>query len=284
MPINVWAAGSDDMLNYLAQREAEDRLLEDRRIREEQRLRDNSFRDRQVATYERDKENDAARIKATADNAAAENKRRIDLMAVLTDPTATQREREQAGLELNSLGVTSAIIDKVLNPKPDAPTTRPVFSRNPRTGALENLGDIPKDATLVTEAMPEKPRAPAAPSFKDDPELPVGTKQWIDSISLRGVPIGQARNELSKGWRQQTQAHPRASLAEASRYLNSLYPTSPDPMDASPQVPLGSSDAAPAAAPGGGGMVKLMAPTGEIGEFPPDQAQALIAKGAKVVQ
>lgn len=289
MPVNPFIAGRDELLDMLTQRDLAQRQETERASRQQQIDFNQDIQRRQIEGQESDRAAREAKIQAEAAKAKADAERRLMLIAVVSDPKADPQERSKAALELESLDVSGSMIDKIMNPAAAKPTTRPVVRLNPRTGKMENMGEVDANAHFITEpAPPRAPKPPAGP--KDNPLLPRGVKHWIESIAQRGVPLEQARSELSSGWRMQRDAHPNAELGEAGKYLMELYPAGNDPIDATPRLPMGGLAAtAPPAPPanlpvGPNGTVKLMAPTGEVGEFPPEVAQALIAKGAKVVQ
>lgn len=264
MPINVWSAGRDELLGFLAERDAKKRLEEDRarrdRLDEESRVdreRGRRIQEENLRVSREDREERRGEQKRLNDEriAAGQAKRKQDeqartLVAEMLDPNTSQERKQAIGFELDRLQVSPTLIDKYLNPKPD---TKPVVRINPRTGTVETIGEAPAGAHFVQEPKPAAdPNAPKP--VKDDPRLPQGTKRWLESISQRGVPIGDARTELSKGWGQQIAAHPNVDLAEAAAYLAKLYPPAEDPMDATPRGPLGAASpnapAAPAVDPG----------------------------------
>jgi hypothetical protein len=261
MPINVWSAARDEMLDTLAKRDADERLREDRarrdRIDVEERERQSTldrenreYRDAQIALGNRtldtnaadktaDNERADAAAKAAADAIAAKQLRITNLMKIVTDAKAPMEMRQQAAGELDALQVDPSMLKEFLNP---TPKTKPVM-RIGRDGKMVKIGDAEAGAHFVNEPAPHAdPNAPKP--FRDDPKLPNGTKAWIESIAARGVPIEAARAELSGGWPGQRQSHPNADLALGAKYLDALYPKSGDAVTGQVQRPLGA--AAPA--------------------------------------
>ena len=257
MPINVWSAGQDALLSTIARRDAERRLEEDRARRD--RLDTEAFADRQrqreiqeagirsldedrderrkLATEERGEK--AAKAKREALNAA-----QIGELLDAYDAATTPEEKHAVGIKILNAG------GKYTPPPRAAAPQRPI-SVSPGATLLDPVTKKP------FYTAPERPEKPSARS-KDDPNLPQGTKAWIESISQRGVPIEQARAELSQGWAQQRAAHPNADLAAAASYLMKLYPADTG-SSGTPRVPLGTAPApetpqaaAPPPAPGGG--------------------------------
>jgi hypothetical protein len=251
MPVNVWSAGQDALLGFLAERDAKKRLAEDRARRDRLDTESAADRDRQRGIQEEnlrvqreDREERRAETKRLNDEriATSEAKRKQDettraLVQEMMHPNTPPERKQAIGFELDRLNVSPTLIDKYLNPKSD---TKPVVRINPRTGKVETIGEAPAGAHFVQEPKPAAdPNAPKP--VKDDPRLPRGARQWIESIAQRGVPIEQARTELSQGWGQQRAAHPNAELAEAAAYLTKMYPTVEDNLGRKKQQPLTTS-------------------------------------------
>lgn len=259
MPRSVFAAGQDAMLGFLAERDAVKRLNEDRARRDRldaeeaaDRARGRDIQEENLRNQREDRAERLAETKRINNEriAASEAKRKQDeavqgLVKEMLDPNTPQERKQAIGFELDRLQVSPSLIDKYLNPKA---TTKPVFGVDPHAGTVRQFGEVPVDAQVVNIPRPAGAGGPKPP--KDDPRLPMGTKRWIESISQRGVPLEEARTELSRGWGQQTSAHPNADLGEAAAFLQKLYPTDSmgqrSPMGGG--APVGEA-AAPAPAP-----------------------------------
>lgn len=239
MPINVWSAGQDALLDTIARRDAERRLEEDRarrdRIDQEalaDRDRQRGIQEGQLRSIDEDRDErrrmagEAAAEKKAAGQAAALNAEQIGELLDAYDAAQSPEEKHSIGLKILNAGG-----------KYQAPP-RPVTA--PRDPIADHLAKKKIDQQF------KEPSAAKGP--KDNPSLPNGAKVWIESIAQRGIPLEQARNELSRGWGQQRQAHPGAELAAAADYLTKLYPTAPDPMAAAPRAPLGAPPAEETAA------------------------------------
>lgn len=242
-----WQAANEGFLRSLAERELEIEKEADKQRQIQIEDRDYDLRRRGVEIQERREETAANKDRTEAAAVKAQQEQVAQAIATVTNPNVPQQERMKAGFFLDSAGVDPGMINRTLNPEPPKPTTKPVM-RIGRNGTMTQIGVADANAHFVNEPAPQ--RDPQDPNrFKDDPSLPLGTKQWIASIAQRGVPLADARAELSKGWGQQTAAHPRADLAEAGKYLLSLYPAQEDPMDATPRAPLGGAPAPDVSAP-----------------------------------
>ena len=281
MPQNVWSAGRDEMLKTLALRDAEQRLEEDRLRRQQiddenrQYRRDNmDLQNRQLQSIETDRTERRADADARVAQQKTDEQKKQDLIAIVIDDAADPKVRAQAGVMLDSMGVSAAALKPYLQPEKAEMT--PVMRVNPRTGKMENLGDVAKGTHFVTEPAPPREREPRQPSAneRDDPRLPRGTKVWIEEIAGRVPDVAQARAELSKGWRMQRDAHPLADLAEAADYLNKLYPADAFGQRSSISgVPKGEAEV----------VITVVDPgSGEERSGPASQMQKYIDAGAKV--
>lgn len=251
---NVWGAGQDALLGFLADRDAKRRLEEDRSRRDQ--LDAESFADRQRAReiqegQLRSVDEDRRERRAAAESAArlkAQQEQQItEALNVFANTDAHPPEAvRRAAAVLDRHKVDPRAL-KSLNPQTEM---QPIMRVNPRTGKVEQIGEAPKGARVVMEPAPPAPEKPLA-SERDDPSLPRGTKAWIESLAQRGISLTEARNELSQGWARQRAAHPRAELVAASDYLTKLYPTDPESADI-PRVALGSAQ--PSVAPPAGAV------------------------------
>lgn len=238
MAVNIWNAGTDRMLEGLARREALARQAQlDQQNAERQAAQlalqqENLGLNRmqveaQIANTRADNERAAAQQAAQAQVAASAAKKAardeeqvaalIDMYQSTEDPAA--RERIAMNLEMQGVRV------------PQRSSQADTRSLQVQANDLLAKGDV-DGYNRVLKVIRETSGAGRAPdtgggggsTFRDNPRLPQGTKAWIDSIAQRGIPVEQARRELSQGWGQQRSAHPNAELAEAAKYLDSLYP------------------------------------------------------------
>lgn len=234
---NVWSAARDEMLDFLTERESRQRQEEDRaRVLKQQEV-ENAQRDRQLKVSEGQLssiEKDRAERQRDQDKAqtiAEQQRVRLGELLDAYDAATTEDQKYDIGVKIINSGGK-------LPPAKRTPPRDPVADHR-----AKRLFDI---------ANPLPTKEPA--SHRDDPDLPRGVTDWIDSIAQRGgVSIAQAREELSKGWKQQKSAHPRASLGKAAAYLNSVFPASDAPFDQTPRTSLAGaprSDAPQAALPG----------------------------------
>jgi hypothetical protein len=223
---NAFAAGQDALLNFLAKRDAQQRLMEDRARRSELDAQEASFKQQQLANQGRQLDETAAyrqdqidslaagrAASADAAKAGADSKRqaaeealapKARLEAIVADESADPNLRKAAQFKL--LGIT---------PTADVQTGRDHMAEaNSRmAGSLATSIEMLNRRNELSQTNRE--------ASKDSPSLPTGTKDWINSLA--GKPIEAARAELQAGWRQQRAAHPHADLAEAAKYLDSLY-------------------------------------------------------------
>ena len=264
MAVNIWNAGTDRMLEGLARREALARqaMLDQQNAErqaaqlalQQENLGLNRMQvEAQIANTQADNERAAAQQAAQAAAAASAAKKAardeeqvaalIDMYQSTPDPAA--RERIAMNLEMQGIRV----------PQRSQSDTR---SLQVQANDLLARGDVDgynRILKVIRETSgagraPDTGGSGGGPKFNDNPRLPQGTKAWIDSIAQRGVPVEQARRELSRGWGQQRSAHPNAELAEAAKYLDSLYQDglpmftgeqgalpAPAPVDAAPALP-----------------------------------------------
>lgn len=271
MAVNIWNAGTDRMLEGLARREALARqaMLDQQNAErqaaqlalQQENLGLNRMQvEAQIANTQADNERAAAQQAAQAQAAASSAKKAardeeqvaalIDMYQSTPDPAA--RERIAMNLEMQGIRV----------PQRSQSDTR---SLQVQANDLLARGDV-DGYNRILKVIRETSGAGRAPdtggsgggsTFRDNPRLPQGTKAWIDSIAQRvrtgtdgsrGSALTRARQELSQGWNQQRSAHPNAELAEAAKYLDSLYRDGmsmfapdegalPAPVDAAPALP-----------------------------------------------
>lgn len=260
MPVNVWSAGQDALLNTLATRDAARRLQEDRdrRDRLDQEVAADRARQREIqeGTLRSVEEDRVERRRMAGEQVAAKKaeqeantakQREIDA-ALQTFATAQDpQEKMRAAAVLDKYKVSPSALRDL-----QKPSTKSVFGVDPRSGSVRQFGEVPIGAQVINIPKPDGPAA----GPKDDPRLPQGTKAWIESIAQRGVPIEKAREELSMGWAQQRAAHPHADLAAAAQHLQRLY------------MPDGMGGRSPIGSPQPGGEVPPAAPTPEAAAPP----------------
>lgn len=225
MAINPFAAGTDALFDYLAEREERRMLMEDRERRAQLDREAKEKSDAQLAlqrdqlgSLERDRQERAAATKRDDDRAAADQKAIDDHIAIVMDPTKTEAERRAAGMWLDQKNVDPNRIERAITGK-DPTKKVHVVDANGRVVRTIEMG--------MQDQYQELPRPAAGPqtpvSHRDDPSIPDGTKRWLDTIAARGVDEDTAMAELNKGWNQQLAAHPRAELASAAAYLKKFY-------------------------------------------------------------
>lgn len=198
MPINVFGAGQDALLGFLAERDAKQRLAEDRARRD--RLDQESFADRQrqrdiqegqLRSIDADREERRGEVKRLNDEkiAASEAKRNQDatvqtLVKEMLDPGTPQERKQAIGFELDRLQVSPSLIDKYLNPKP---TTKPVYGVDPRAGTVKQFGEVPVEAQVIN-----------VPKTASTAEKPAFTPQHLLVLSQqsRRQAMNEARQEL----------------------------------------------------------------------------------------
>jgi hypothetical protein len=305
VPQNIFMGGRDALRQMLAEREARE-IQQREQSRQDQVV---SQRDRQIGLQEDDLHFRRGRAQASDAAAAAEAEAEArqeaesqaqvqELIGVVTDPNQPQEARDRAGLLLDQRNVSPSLLEQFMTQPPEKTPTPSPFTLSPGQTRFGADG-----ATIASVA----PRPTGGTTFRDNPQLPSGTKGWIDSIAQRGVPVEQARQELSQGWQLQRQAHPNASLAEASKYLDLHYTTQDVPIDPEnefsdtrketvPRFGGGGGDAAPAApsgravgpgpAAGGGGSPAPSAepaaaepPAAEPPPLSPQEESALLQQG-----
>lgn len=227
MPRNVWSAGQDALLGFLAERDAMNRLDEDRARRDRldaenaaDRQRGREIQDAQLRSIDEDRDErrrmagDVAKAKQAEAAAAAARTAQMGELLDAYDAAKTPEEKQAIGTRILTAGGKLA--------------------PEPRAKPRDPLADY--EAKKKIDQKYAKPEA-GAKGPKDDPRLPMGTKKWIESISQRGATIEDARTELSRGWQQQLAAHPNADLAQASLFLNRLYPNG-QPLGTAPETPV----------------------------------------------
>lgn len=264
MPVNVWSAGQDALLGFLANRDAKQRLEEDRARRDrldveaqQDRQRQRDIQEGQLRSIDEDRQERRSILqqdrtdreaKATREQAEAEERGRL-LDAY--DAAQSPEERYAIGVRLVNAGGK-------LPPEPK-PTTSPVMRVNPRTGTVEQIGTAPVGAKFVNEPAPKEPKATGP---KDNAALPNGVKAYLDSFATKTDAQGnaytqeQALEEVSRVARELRQAHPSLDMGKVSNYVKAVVPkTEKDALGqpvprkvsapASPSTPSGSK--APAA-------------------------------------
>jgi hypothetical protein len=277
MPVNIWNAGSDALLRGLAEREARTRQaqLDAQNAAEAQQLADYRTRalDLQAKSQEqaanRDMYNvamdgtrialDARQGEEQAAAQAAERQRRLQIIEAYQNATTPEDKQRIA-----QVGIAAGI--------PQATFTVGEKNSDSRSLQIQAAEALAKGDTegyqRILRAIRETGAAGRAPEggaggdgFRDNPRLPQGTKQWIDSIVQRGKPIEEAIAELNTGWGQQLNAHPRAELSEAARYLRGLFPDGMSGME-------GQTPPPPAAAVGGEAAASESAPPATLEDIP----------------
>jgi hypothetical protein len=240
MPLNTWGVGQDALLGFLANRDAKQRLEEDRARRDrldveaqQDRQRQRDIQEGQLRSISEDRNErrdilaaDRADRDAKAKREQAEAAQRGELLDAY-DAAQTPEEKYAIGVRLVNAGGK-------LPPAPK-PTTTPVMRVNPRTGQMENIGEAPYGSHFVQEPAPKEPKAAAGP--KDDPGLPNGVKSYIDSLTQKADAQGnlytteQALDELARTAPQLRAAHPSLDMGKVSRYAKAIFPkTEKDPL------------------------------------------------------
>lgn len=267
---SVWSGARDEMLDFLARRDLKEQQETDRANARADRERSFGLQERQIRNSEEQTTVSNRRLDDAEKERRSKEARIQGLIKTVIDKNVDPAVREQAGMELDALGVAPSAVKSVLHPES---TTEDVYQPG-RDGRLTKVGTVPKNARVIGRE-PAPPTVPAAQ--RDDPSLPRGVKDWINSIQARGVPIEQARAELSQGWAQQRAAHPNVDLAEAARYLAALYPLNDDPLAARQRSSLGDPGVAAAARSGSTPSPPELAAAGDpaAGGVPP-QVQTLL--------
>lgn len=222
---NVWEAGQDALLKALAERDARQRLEEDRarqaQLDEERRQQIQHQYEMQQAQLKSLDEDREERRKLAAEGAEFkgnqlllqdEQKRKIDAAkrdAVNKFQSATtDQEREAARMELRMLGISV--------PNPPAP-------QRPMTVAPGATVYDPTTGKAKFTA-PNRPTTPKAQSsLRSERELPQGVTDWIETLT-QYPRIEQANEALMKNWDQQKAVHPDADLGKAKLALARLFP------------------------------------------------------------
>jgi len=267
MAVNIWNAGTDRMLEGLARREALARqaMLDQQNAErqaaqlalQQENLGLNRMQvEAQIANQQADNERMAAEQAARAQAATSASKAKarneeqvaalIDLYQSTEDPSA--RERIAMNLEMQGIRVPQRSQTDTRSLQVQA---NDLLARGDTDGYNRVLKVIRE--TSGAGRAPDTGGSGGGSTFRDNPRLPQGTKAWIDSIAQRGIPVKQARRELSQGWGQQRSAHPNAELAEAAKYLDTLYPHEvPLVQPEQGALPAPTPAAAQTAAPGHG--------------------------------
>jgi hypothetical protein len=292
---NIFSAGQDSMLDFLAKRDLDQQKTYDREDARADKQRSFENQERQLANAELNTQFNQERLTAQDAEKVTERKAKDDrvanLIKVVTDGNAAPEVRQQAGLQLDALGVSASAIGGVLNPKPEKPTSNPVMRVNPRTGKVEQIGEAPVGAHFVQEPAPPKPtKDPNA--VKDNANLPQGVVDYLDTFLTKDhggskpYTLDEAYAEVSGNWGKLKAAHPHLDAGAVKTYLLKSFPQDQMTGVRHGTVVNGQPPSATPAnvpAPQASGGVKVMAPTGEVRVRTPAEAQADVARGAKIV-
>lgn len=251
--VNPWSAGQDALLGFLAQRDADRRLEEDRarraaldaqeqqdreQYREIQREQLRSVDDARKAAAQDRAASTAAEAAAAEREQQQEQETRQMLTELVKPDTPVERKAELA-FELGRRKVPPALLTKYL-PQEAKPDFRVVGKT------------LLKDGKPVYTEPDRPPKVERGPS--DDPTLPVGVKTYIDTLPSKIDEAGnlytydRAQEELSRKSGKLRADHRFLDMSKAMKYAESLFPKpATDPMG----QPVPRKPATAAAAPSG---------------------------------
>lgn len=235
MPVNPWLSGANAIISTLAEREAQALAAQEAEAARQAEQAKLALDERRVAVQEQQAEQahnrDLYRVAMDGTNLAmaqrqaeeakeaeaAQNAARAQAYQAwlsASDPT----EKQMLALQASQLGVPAQMLQ---GERPDTRSLEVQLADALANGDSARATSIRRALSETAEARraPERPAAPRA----DDPELPSGIRQGLDTLAIEGHSFEDAVRYLRQEWPRQQTIHPQASLAEAEKYLLSLY-------------------------------------------------------------
>jgi hypothetical protein len=240
--VNPWAAGTDALLNTLAQREAAARLEEQRERQRQLDAEEKADRER-MRTHQENQLRDLAEsrreaaadrqagIDARAAESAAKGLKNFELQGLVD-----QYQHEKDPIRKAQLKEQLIIKHEIRFPEEKAPKARTGSWRQVKgPGGTEQWewfwdpleGETPQKREVyhapVAGEKPDKPEKPV----RADLLLPPDTKTWIDKLAGQGLGYEETANLLSQGWEGVRGGHPEADMTAGLAYLEKLYQKNP---------------------------------------------------------
>jgi hypothetical protein len=269
MPQNIWSAGRDALLDDLARRDAErfkqEQIARQERMDAESRSdRERQFRlqEEQLGLQKRDREMRADAALAAQGAAQEKNQKVQHLIRLVTDTTADPAARDQAGLELDLMGVDPSAINRARN-GPPKPEVQPVYRTNP-DGTVTKVGEVPK-GTHFTQT--DRPVGGASTDLAPD------VKAYVDS--LRALPNKQAAiDQVSLNIAEmRRKGEPLPDLAKIMARINQIFPAQRDELLGTTTFP-GTPGLPGTGVPGVDAAVAASAPVAQPQAAPSDGGDA----------
>jgi hypothetical protein len=286
MPVNVWSAGRDALLDDLARRDAkrlqESQLARQTRMDEESRVaRERQFglQEEQLGLQKQDRDMRATAALAAQGAAQEKNQRIQQAIRRITDPTTPQPEKDALGLILDQEGVSPAMLERFAAPKPAE--TQDVYAVG-LDGRPTKVSTVPKGSHFTQVDRP-------VGGNDEDSGLPPSVRAYVDALPTQVASKREAIDLVNRNFAEmRRKGEPLPDMVKVIERINKRFPAEPGLPGMPTTFPGTSMGAPPAPAPttaaprtlaAGGGMAPQPA-----GPSPDDAAAiALLTEAGKAV-